>query len=306
MHCNALSIRSLGIAALALTLSACNGNGGTAGNSPGLPVPSQLILRGQAQKPLNRGHHDASSGKVQHVVIVIQENRSFNNLLYGFPGATTTTYGYNTSGQKIRLQPVGLETTWDIEHASYGFIAACNGTGSVPGTNCKMNGFDNETWQCGTAGFPSCPNSNPPYSYVPHSETKPYFDMGKQYVVADQMYASNFDGSSFTSHQYIIAAQAASSVNNPFDTPWGCPGPSGNKIAIVGPDRQVPYGYQPPCYADKTLGQEADEAGVTWAYYAVLDPSGPGNLERLPGQQIRLRRLRLEERRHIPAKPVSN
>ena len=30
--------------------------------------------------------------------------------------------------------------------------------------------------------------------------------MGKQYVLADQMYASNFDASSFISHQYIISA----------------------------------------------------------------------------------------------------
>ncbi len=204
---------------MALTLSACNGNG-NGGNSPGLPRPSQALRREGTQGPLNRGHHDASSGKIQHVVIIIQENRSFNNLFYGFPGATTTTYGYDTSGQKVTLQPVGLETTWDINHGSGDFFSACNGTGSIPGTNCKMNGFNNETWQCGTAGYPTCPNSNPPYSYVPHSETKPYFDMGKQYVVADQMYASNFDGSSFVSHQYIIAAQAASSVNNPFDTPW--------------------------------------------------------------------------------------
>ncbi len=75
-----------------------------------------------------------------------------------------------------------------------------------------MNGFDNEYWGCGAA---SCPNQNPPYSYVPHDETKPYFDMGKQYVLADQMYASNFDASSFISHQYIIAAQAEASVNYP-------------------------------------------------------------------------------------------
>ncbi len=68
---------------------------------------------------------------------------------------------------------------------------------------------------------PSCPNSDPPYSYVPHSETKPYFDMGKRYVVGDQMYSSNFDGSSFVSHQYIIAAQAESSVDYPVIRPFG-------------------------------------------------------------------------------------
>ena len=52
-------------------------------------------------------------------------------------------------------------------------------------------------------------------------------------------------------------------------TAWGCPGGSGDKIGIIGPQRQVPYGYQPACYNDETLGEEADKAGVSWAYYAV-------------------------------------
>ena len=244
-------IRTLTIAALALVVSACNATGA-------LPVGSQ-----GPQGPL-RGH--AQSGKIQHVVIIVQENRSFNDLFYGFPGARTATYGYDTNGNKITLQPVPLETTWDIEHDSHGFEAACNGTGSIPGTDCKMNGFDHESWGCRG----NCPNQNPPYSYVPHEETKPYFAMGKQYVLADQMYASNFDASSFISHQYIIAAQAESSVNFPYGA-WGCPGGSGETISIVGPDRKVPDGYQRPCYTDTSLGQEADNASprVTWAYYAA-------------------------------------
>ncbi len=271
------SWRSLAIAALAVGLSACNGNSGFSSGAPSVPLSSPSLARVQTQVPPKRVHHRGSSGKIQHVVIVIQENRSFNNLLYGFPGATTTTYGYNTAGQKITLQPVVLETTWDIIHDSSSVITACHGTGSMPGTDCRMNGFNKETWACGGAGEPHCPIANPPYAYVPHSETKPYFDMGKQYVVADQMYASNFDASSFISHQYIIAAQAEASVNYPFSTPWGCPGPSGEQIATVGPKRQIPYGYESACYNVKTLGQEADDAKISWAYYTSSHSVGMWN-----------------------------
>ena len=261
MRSNLLSSWPLTIAALPLVLSACNGNGGL-GSAPGLPLPSQP----RAGAPLAPAGRHSQGGKIQHVVIIVQENRSFNNLFYGFPGATTATYGYNSSNQKITLQPVPLETSWDIEHDSHGFEVACNGTGSIPGTDCQMNGFDKESWGCGSR----CPNQNPPYSYVPHDETKPYFDMGKQYVLADQMYASNFDASSYISHQYIIAAQAEASVNFPYG-PWGCPGGSGETINKVGPDRQVPDGYERPCYTDTSLGQEADNASppVSWAYYAA-------------------------------------
>ena len=87
----------------------------------------------QSARDLTSIHHHTSSSKIQHVVIIVQENRSFNNLFYGFRGATTVKYGYNTSGEKIALQPVGLETTWDILHDYYDFLQSCNGTGSYPG-----------------------------------------------------------------------------------------------------------------------------------------------------------------------------
>ncbi len=146
-----VSHRSLTIAALAVGLSACNGNNGFNAGAPSVPLSSASLAQAQTQVPLKRTHHHGSSGKIQHVVIIVQENRSFNNLFYGFPGATTTTYGYNSSGKKITLQPVSIATNWDIYHTASGFIAACNGTGSIPGTNCKMNGFDKEYWECGTA-----------------------------------------------------------------------------------------------------------------------------------------------------------
>ncbi len=88
-----------------VALCAC-GSGGTNVSGPPLPnAPLQsreIAARGSAL-PLK----DPARGKIQHVVIVVQENRSFNNLFYGFPGATTATYGYNNSGQKIALAAGG-------------------------------------------------------------------------------------------------------------------------------------------------------------------------------------------------------
>src|SRR5271165_2609084 len=173
MRCQSIAVRAL-YAAAALALSACSGAGGTTpptANDTG----AQAFIKGI--------HRDSGSGKIQHVVIIVQENRSFNNLFMGVHGAKTQSYGYDTKGNKITLQPVGLETNWDIEHDSWGFLTSCNGTGSFPGTNCQMNGFDNQYWGCGHYGS-KCPNSNPPYSYVPRTETKPYFEMAKYYALA--------------------------------------------------------------------------------------------------------------------------
>ncbi len=252
------AVRMLPVAAMALLVCSCSTGGGL-GASPRLPAADTQSEQGQ--------RHGRSSGKIQHVIIIVQENRSFNNLFYGFPGAKTAKYGFDSNGQKIVLQPVGLETTWDIDHSSNSFFAACNGTGSIPGTNCRMNGFNNEYVGCGNSG-PPCPNKNPTYSYVPHTETKPYFEMAKQYVLADQMFASNFDASSFISHQYIISGQAESAVNYP-NGAWGCPGGTGDKISMVGQQRQIPSGNEVVCWDPTTLGDELDNAGVSWGFYTA-------------------------------------
>jgi phospholipase C len=251
----------LGLAGLAFALAACSGNGSLnpSGALPLMAPPPNGLA------PARDVRDTSSKGKIKHVIIVVQENRSFNNLFYGFKGATQQGYGYDSHGNKIQLGQIGLETSWDIEHDSWGFFAACNGTGSIPGTNCQMNGFNNEWAGCGG----SCPFPNPEYAYVPHAETKPYFTMGHQYVLADQMYASNLDASSFISHQYIISGQAGNgAVNYPYGS-WGCPGGSGDTINKIGPQRQIPYGHERVCWDVNTLGDELDKASIPWAFYGV-------------------------------------
>ena len=77
--------RSVTIAAIALAFCACAGGG--SGGSPSAPAAPPT-------GPPGKGHP-----QIQHVVIVIQENRSVDNLFPGFPGADTQSYGFNQSGQ---------------------------------------------------------------------------------------------------------------------------------------------------------------------------------------------------------------
>jgi phospholipase C len=254
VRCNSWPNLTLAIAVSAI-LCACGGNGVLA-SPPGLPVARAL------------------KSKIQHVVIIVQENRTFNNLFYGYPGAKTATYGYDSSGQKIELQPVTIATTWDLQHNARGYMLSCNGTGKTPGTDCQMNGFDKEKWYCGSGSEPKCPKGvkYPPYAYVPHSQTAPYFSMAKQYVLADEMYASDFDISSFESHQYIIAGV---NPDKTFDYPdgggqWGCPAAPGVQVPVLGPDRNI-QGTKGvfPCWNVTTLGDELDNEGLSWAFYAV-------------------------------------
>lgn len=254
-------IRLTTLALPLLLLAGCRGGSATSA----LP----FSYAQQRQTPAMNARRGAVDGKIQHIIIVIQENRSFNNLFFGYPGARTVTYGYNSKKQKIALRPVGLQTTWDLEHNAHGFLVSCNGTGMIPGTHCRMNGFDQQKWTCGGTG-PPCPNKSPPYSYVPQAEVQPYFDMAHQYVLSDEFFASDFDTSSFIAHQYMIAAVNPDSAVNYPPTAWGCPGGSTDKMDKLFKNRQI--SNQPrliPCWDPKTLADELDQASVTWAFYAA-------------------------------------
>jgi phospholipase C len=200
----------------------------------------------------------SGAGKVRHVVYVVQENRSFDDLFQGYPGADTVAEGKTSRGKTIKLQAVKLSTPYEIDHSADGMFAACDGTGKLPGTHCRMDGFNLETQYGGP------PNGQ--YVYVPHDETKPYFDMAHEWVLADKMFASQLD-ESFVAHQYIIAAKAHRSVNVP-TLLWGCGTYPLPYTAVATLTRRRTYGKsQAPCFDYTTLGDELDAAGLPWRFY---------------------------------------
>ncbi|HVN68143.1 MAG TPA: alkaline phosphatase family protein [Candidatus Binatia bacterium] len=199
------------------------------------------------------------AGKITHVVYIIQENRSFDDLFNGYPGADTVSSGKISSGRTVKLTPIPLSDQYTIDHSADAMFAACHSSGKLPGTDCRMDGFDKEYFCCGPKGV-----RYPMYAYVPHKDSKPYFDMASEGVLGDRMFQSHLD-ESFVSHQYIIAAQAASSVDLP-DGLWGCPGGPSDSVSTITPARQ--YGPDiTPCYDYQTLGDELDKANLSWRFY---------------------------------------
>jgi phospholipase C len=239
-------------AALALLTSGCNAGFDlrqAQGETGALPYMQSVT----ALRALN----STGAGRIAHVVYIVQENRSFDNLFQGYPGADTVSSGKNSAGQRIELQPASLADDYTIDHSSQAMFAACRGTGKLPGTDCRMDGFDREV----SFGGPA----NPEYVYVPHKESRPYFDMAHEWVLADKMFASQLD-ESFVAHQYIIAAQAARSVNLPLSS-WGCSGGSTDTIHTITRRR---YAFGPtiePCFDYQTLGDELDRARLSWRFY---------------------------------------
>jgi phospholipase C len=237
----------------AALLASCGGGGG-AGTAP---VPYTSPFTAPPSSPATTSPV-APGSKISHVVIVIQENRSFDNLFHGFPGADTATSGLNSKGSSITLQPVSLAAPYDVEHRLADFLRSYDGG--------RLDGFDRVPTNGGPQGGHAKPPPNPQYAYVPASESSEYFEMAKRFTLADRMFASQID-SSYSAHQFLIAAQTSGTVDDPDMYPWGCDAAPGATVPTIRADRTEGPGVY-PCFSYGTLADELDPGHLSWRYYA--------------------------------------
>ncbi|HVN70266.1 MAG TPA: alkaline phosphatase family protein [Candidatus Binatia bacterium] len=195
---------------------------------------------------------------IKHVVVVVQENRSFDNFFHGFPGARYSTYGYEHDGTKVTLHAASLKGP-EIFHGWHEAIEDWDGG--------KMDGFDLNR----VAGKRA---RTYVYQYVARRYIEPYWSMARQYVLADEMFPTELGGS-FTAHLDLIAGTTnlqsnLAEADNPLNQPWGCDAPDGTKTSVVNAQRDETWGGGPfPCFDQfDTMADLLDAANVSWAYYA--------------------------------------
>ncbi len=231
-------------------------------------------------------HHGSGSSPIQHVVLIIQENRSYDNLFATFTNPGGKVYGYEKvkkngkyGSKKVALKEQHLIASpdGDIGHCYYAFIQAYDG-GKMDGFNLEPNGVCQRNWSRGKAA------GLYPYQYVYPSDIAPYWDMAKQYVLGDAMFQTQGSGS-FPAHQDLIRGGSAlggtygsdsSLIDTPTGEPWGCDGPTTSKTDLIttalkweedaGPapcTDKFPYGSS----SYETLRDLLDAASVSWKYY---------------------------------------
>jgi phospholipase C len=217
-----------------------------------------------------------SGSPIEHIVLIIQENRSFNNLFATFPGATGTTVGeerVNGRTKQITLSEKRLRDKTDLVHVYTGFLTAYN--------RGKMNGF-NQIRQAGSGS----PEGREPYQYVMPSDVVPYWTLASTYALADAMFATQ-GSESFPAHQDLIrggtAIDSTESLIDDIPTGgsgmWGCDSPYGSKTSLITTTLKLREHLGPfPCTDDfpysgsqySTLRDLFDGASpaITWKYYA--------------------------------------
>lgn len=184
---------------------------------------------------------------IEHIVVIMQENRTVDNLFHGFPGADTASSGLS-NGIEIPLTPLSLADGRDFDHTHTRWWRSWN--------NGKMDGFAQAHLSPPTL----------PYSYVPLSEIGPYWTLASQYTMGDRMFQSN-TGPSFVAHQYMIAGQSGDVAENPDNPIWGCDAPLTTRAALIGPNGTVLPGVY-PCFGYQTIADILDAHEITWRYYA--------------------------------------
>src|SRR5215469_427457 len=182
-------VRIVAFFAIASLLCAC---GGARSAAPVSLVPAAPVVQ----------HATSPAGIIKHVVIIVEENRSFENMFAGWPKADAPMYGYDHNGERVNLHSMTYANDCyvvsgfsgcDLGHLWHQAIQSWNGG--------KMNGFD--LTGLGTLGS-GPPAGTYPYAYMDHTEIAPYRDLAAQYVLADHMFPTEF-GTSFTAHQDLIA-----------------------------------------------------------------------------------------------------
>jgi phospholipase C len=245
-------------AALLLVAAACSAGSSRAhsGSGPSLKsfTPPALTDR---PRSLNASTRETTT-PIKHVVFIIKENRSFDNLFGAYPGAA----GASTANDKGTDRPLvhGAQYDQRLPHdLPHDYVAALKAY-----DHGKMDGFTQ-----------SDASDRYAYTQLTKDQLPNYWHWARTFVLADHFFAS-VNGPSFPNHLFTIAAQSGGTHDNPLSPgqkdrgrykTWGCDAPQSEKVVVV--DTEGVEHKISPCFDFKTIGDELTNKGIPWLYYAA-------------------------------------
>jgi phospholipase C len=196
------------------------------------------------------GTASANPANFQHIVVIVQENRTPDNLFHTLcqtvtcsTAPTSTQYDIKTSnwldntapGGVTQPSPVSLAIGWDPYHDHPQFLAECDAN---PTTHvCAMDGANGVT--CG-AQTTVCP-SKMSFSYVENTAgtLNPYLLLARNYGWANYMFQTN-QGPSFPAHQFLFGGSSAPSAQDDHiglfadgNAEYGCAAPAKERVQLI-------------------------------------------------------------------------
>ena len=227
---------------------------------------TSAIAQPASAATLHRAHvlKKNNASVLQHIVVIIQENRSVDNLFNGF--CVNGTICANT----VTVDPVtgtpliskSLADAYGPDHSHGQFVTEFD--------NGLMDGFSKASGGCKG----SCNGKTTPtvFAYVPSSETGVYQQMATvDGVLSDDTFQTN-SGPSFPAHMYAIAGQSGG-YDDDHEAIVGGSGTCGQIKKVQQLDMTTPYPGSiakngTSCKDFETIFDLVANAGKTWRYYS--------------------------------------
>ena len=193
-------------------------------------------------------------GYIDHVVIIVNENHTFDNLFAGFPGADTKSTFTAPDGTTFKA-PHAPDVTRSMCHEHSCALTDWDG-GKMDGwfqqSGANKNG-DHMAW-----------------SQYQAQDIPGYWQLARTYGLADHFFSSML-GPSFPGHNFVLAAQAGWSDGDPKDVItmpiWGCDNPWGTHVGVENQSTcQTTQQY--PCF-DMPSVPDLLPKGVSWKFYGT-------------------------------------
>ncbi len=217
----------------------------------------------------DRDNQQMGIHKIKHIIIIMQENRSFDHYFGTYPGADGIPMRDGTPSVCVPDPKSGqcVKPFHDLADMNGGGPhGASNATADVDGG--KMDGFiaqaQNGQKGCLNPDNPACSNSGVPdvMGYHDGGEIPNYWAYAKEFVLQDHMFEPNASWS-LPAHLFAVSEWSAyctqhndpASCSNALQSPGNPPGFAGAK--------------KPPIYAWTDLTYLLHRAGVSWGYYVL-------------------------------------
>jgi phospholipase C len=233
-----------------------------------------VLLAGAAEHLVG----DSGSGplvgihKIQHVIIVMQENRSFDSYFGTYPGADglpVSATGAFTTCVPSRVARRCFRPFHDRKDVNNGGPHRA-GVAVADIHGGKMNGFINQVTAAQHGVFcrshpdwPNCaidPGHTDVMGYHTGREIPNYWAYAQHYVLQDHMFEPNL-GWSLPSHLYAVSGWSAR-CRSPF-VPTSCT----SDLNLIRPGQRPPHGLT---YGWTDLTYLLHKADVSWRYYIKL------------------------------------
>jgi phospholipase C len=208
--------------------------------------------------------------KVQHVVVIMQENRSFDHYFGTYPGADGIPIQHGVATVCVVDPRTGLcvrpfHDTQDLNRG--GPHSAKNATADIDGG--KMDGFIGQVGglgvRCQGTFDPNCnggAGAPDVMGYHDAREIPNYWTYAREFVLQDHMFEPNASWS-LPEHLFMVSEWSARCPNA---DPMSCVNELQNPDRLRG---RRPAATAPPTYAWTDLTYLLHKAGVRWAYYVA-------------------------------------